>query len=184
MFELYHADCLAVLPSLPAQSIDLVVTDCPYRIVSGGASTIKRRGGREVSGILGGRNGWSDNVRKGKLFAESDIKFDQWLPEIFRVLKPATHCYIMGNARNLTSLQVQAEKVGFKFQNLLIWDKGNVTPNRYYMGAHECILMLRKGSAKTINNMGTSNILRVPNILGNKKHPTEKPVELLSLIHI
>ena len=30
--------------------------------------------------------------------------------------------------------------------------------------------------------MGSSNILRVPNIIGKKKHPSEKPVELLEIM--
>jgi len=29
-----------------------------------------------------------------------------------------------------------------------------------------------------MNNMGSSNIIKIPNIIGKKKHPTEKPVEL------
>lgn len=68
--------------------------------------------------------------------------------------------------------------MGFKFQNIIIWNKGNATPNRYYLNAYEMILMLRKGNAKNINNMGTRNILDIKNIRGNKTHPTEKPVEL------
>ena len=35
---------------------------------------------------------------------------------------------------------------------------------------------------KTSIICGTKNILRIPNILGNKKHPTEKPVDLLKLL--
>lgn len=42
--------------------------------------------------------------------------------------------------------------------------------------------MLRKGGAKNIHNKGTSNILKVPNIIGNKKHPSEKPAELLEIM--
>lgn len=42
--------------------------------------------------------------------------------------------------------------------------------------------MLRKGKAKNINIMGTSNILRIPNIIRNKKHPTEKPYELMQVM--
>lgn len=42
--------------------------------------------------------------------------------------------------------------------------------------------MLRKGKAKNINNMGTKNILKVKNIRKNKKHPTEKPVELMEIL--
>lgn len=37
-------------------------------------------------------------------------------------------------------------------------------------------------SKEYINEMGTKNILKVPNIIGNKKHPTEKPVELMEIM--
>lgn len=181
MIKLYNDDCLAVFPSIPDNSIDLVLTDCPYKIVSGGCRT----NSNEPKGILNRcnkRTDWVSDVRTGKLFQYNDIKFLEWLPEIYRVLKEKSHCYIMINSRNLAELQKQAEKVGFVFQNLLIWHKGNVTPNRYYMQGFECILMLRKGRAKTINNIGTSNILAIPNIIGNKQHPTEKPIELMQIL--
>jgi site-specific DNA-methyltransferase (adenine-specific) len=42
--------------------------------------------------------------------------------------------------------------------------------------------MLRKGAARSINNMGCKNILRVKNIIGKKDHPTEKPVELNKIL--
>ena len=98
---------------------------------------------------------------------------------MYRVMKQNTHSYIMINARNLKELQVECEKVGFEFQQLLVWEKGNATPNRYYLNAYECILMLKKGNAKSINNMGMTNLLKVPNIKGNKIHPTQKPVDLM-----
>lgn len=82
----------------------------------------------------------------------------------------------------MKDLQIEAEKTGFKFQNILIWNKGNATPNRYYLNSYEMILMLRKGNAKNINNMGTKNILDIKNIIGNKTHPTEKPVALNKIL--
>jgi site-specific DNA-methyltransferase (adenine-specific) len=87
----------------------------------------------------------------------------------------------MCNGRNLMRLQSEAEKVGFEYQNHLIWEKGNVTPNRYYMGACEFILMLKKGKARTIRNASCPNILKVKNNVGKKHHPTEKPVELMQI---
>lgn len=88
----------------------------------------------------------------------------------------------MVNARNLKELQTEAEKVGFVFQNLLVWRKQNATPNKYYMNQLEFILMLRKGAAKNVNDMGMSNCLTCPNIMGKGgkgHHPTEKPVALM-----
>ena len=206
MIDLRNNDCLQVLKDIPDKSIDLVVTDCPYKKVSGGCSTgiygsnpggifnkvkeedlVKTRSGyrkansKHIS-LFGCLNDMADDVRKGKMFKYNDIEFKEWLPDIYRILKDNTHCYIMINARNLKDLQIAAEEVGFKFQNLLIWMKNNATPNKYYLNQHECILMLRKGKAKNINNMGTKNILQVNNIIGNKKHPTEKPVELMKIL--
>ena len=171
--NLYNDDCLKVMQSIPDNSVDCVVTDCPYHIVSGGCTNVKNKPGTTF---------YQSNAKSGKLFDNNDIEFEKWLPDVYRVLKDNSHCYIMINGRNLKDLQTQAEKVGFVFQQLLVWNKGNATPNRYYLNACEFILMLRKGGAKNINNMGTKNILSIPNIKGGKSHPTEKPVDLMSIM--
>ena len=185
MIQLINGDCLEEMKKIPDGSIDLIVTDCPYKIVSGGCTKIPFKG--ETSGILTHRQtekrtDWVDDVRSGKMFKYNDLDFSDWLPDLYRVCKEMSHIYIMINSRNLSELQIKAKAVGFTFQNLLIWDKGNVTPNRWYMQGFECILMLRKGKAKNINNLGSSNILRVPNIIGKKLHPTEKPPALLEIL--
>ena len=198
---LYNDDCLNVLKTIESESVDLVVTDCPYHIMGGGCSNdavkigrytepkIDSHGNRFYSdskhislcGILNDANQYT-YTKEGKLFKHNDIEFSEWLPEVYRVLKNGTHCYIMINPRNLKDLWQAAEDVGFVFQNLLVWDKGNATPNKYYLNAYELILMLRKGNARNINEMGTKNILRIPNIIGNKIHPTEKSVELMEVL--
>ena len=175
--KLYNDDCLNVLKNIETESIDLVVTDCPYHIVQGGCTNIPRKD--DCGGIFSRRNTFTQkNAKTGKLFDNNDIEFKDWLPEVYRVLKNGTHCYIMINARNIKDLQQAAEDVGFKFQNILIWYKNNVTPNRYYLNTYEMILMLKKGNARNINNMGTKNVLEIPNILNGKSQPTEKPVRL------
>lgn len=194
--KLYNDDCLNVLKNLPDESVDLIVTDCPYKITAGGVTIEERKD--EVSGVLRKRavsdgtvcsNKWLKKdinnmpcaVRKGKMFEHNEISFTDWLPDVFRVLKNGSHCYIMINGRNLKELQTSAENVGFKFVNLLAWRKNNMTPNKYYMQQLEFVLLLRKGRARNINDMGTSNCLDIPNIIGKKKHPTEKPVELINI---
>jgi site-specific DNA-methyltransferase (adenine-specific) len=167
-----QGDCLELMKKIPDGSVDLVLTDCPYHIVSGGC-TNKGKG----NGIF-----QRENASNGKLFDHNDIAFAEWLPQVFRILKSDSHCYIMINGRNLKELWQTAEQAGFSFQNLLVWEKGNVTPNRYYMNACEFILMLRKGKAKTIKNAGTSSLLKVKNQVGRKYHPTEKPIPLMELL--
>lgn len=188
MIKLYNDDCMNVFKEIESESIDLFITDCPYHIISGGCTNdaVKIGRYRETSGILQHRYVSDDEsitwTRQGKLFKHNEIEFEEWLPEVYRILKPNTHCYIMINPRNLKELWQKAEEAGFVFQNLLVWDKGNTTPNKWYMQAYELILMLRKGKAKNINVLGTKNILRIPNITRKKLHPTEKPVELMKIL--
>jgi site-specific DNA-methyltransferase (adenine-specific) len=181
--RLYNMDCLEGLKLIPDNSIDLVVTDPPYKIVQGGCSN-KAVTINACGGILNKHDG--DNielVKKGKIFNHNEIQFNEWLPEIYRVLKDNSHCYIMINGRNLAELQMEAEKVGFRFHNIIAWDKGNATPNKWYMQRLEFILFLFKGEAKNINNMGTTTLLQVPNIKrGTKLHPTEKPTDLMKIL--
>ena len=83
-----NTDALVALRQLPNESIDCVVTDCPYLIAHRSTSLL--------SGIL-----QAEAVRSGKMFEHNDIKFSEWLPEVYRVLKKGTHCYIMINSRNI-----------------------------------------------------------------------------------
>ena len=145
---LFNNDCLQILEVIPNNSIDLIVTDCPYKVISHGGS--KNPNVKLCGGMLNHDN---DYVKQGKLFKYNSIKFCEWLPIIYDKLKDNSHCYIMISPRNLKELQTESEKVGFKYQQLLIWDKGNSTPTHYYMNSYECILMLRKGNAKDINTM-------------------------------
>ena len=182
---LYNQDCLVGMSDIPNESIDCVVTDMPYKIVGGGCSP----NGGNPKGILKREREYvaddrADVVRAGKLFQHNDIEPSEWLPDVYRVLKRGTHCYIMVNARNLKDLQVEAEKVGFVFQQLLVWKKDNCVMNKYYMNQLEFILMLRKGAAKNVNDMGISNCLSCPNIIGKgeQHHPTQKPVALMEVL--
>ena len=204
-----NSDCLEHMATMDGESVDCVVTDPPYRIIAGGMSENPDspygsldhtlQGTSKPTGVLGRpKHRWVPNselgkkwvkkdgttpcaVSQGKMFEHNDIEFSEWLPPLYRVLKKGTHCYIMINARNLKNLQVAAEAAGFVFQNLLVWDKGNVTPNQFYMQRCEWILMLSKRPARYINNLGSYTLLSVPNPK-NKFHPTEKPVGLMEFL--
>lgn len=168
--ELWHGDCLELMKDIPDKSIDLIVTDPPYKTITGGDSN----GANSIrpKGMLQGNR---------KLFKfQNQIKISEWLPELYRVAKNESHIYIFSNAINLKEMLIESEDVGFKLHNLLVWEKNNCTPSQYYMKNCEYVLFLRKGKAKWINNIGYSKTVHAfNNIIGNKNHPTEKPIDLL-----
>ena len=166
---IFHDDFLA--NTLPNESIDLVVTDPPYKTITGGNNNGKYS--KRPCGML------SNNT---KLFAHQKISISDWMPQIFRVLKNGSHCYIFSNALNLREMLNESDEAGFKLHNLLVWQKNNCTPSQYYMKNCEYILFLRKGKAKWINDIGGSKTVhQFNNIIGEKLHPCEKPTELLKM---
>ncbi len=170
--ELMCGDCLELMESIPTESVDLVLTDPPYRMnhTTGGTKSI-------------GMNGkWQGRIKAGNTVMgfDYDIKFSSWLPEVFRVLKNSGHCYIFCNDKNVQELLNEATAAGFRESNILVWIKNNACPNRYYMKNCEFVIFLYKGNAKPIRNMGDKAAMNCNNINGKgKHHPTEKPVELL-----
>lgn len=170
MNSLYNEDCLNILKNMPDNSVDLIVTDPPYRVISGGNKNEKWK------------SGWNSSVlsrNDGKIFDHNNIKFSEWIPEAFRVLKNDSDFYCMTNVMNVKEIITEAEKAGFKLHNILVWEKNNATANRWYMKNCEFTLYFYKGNAKTINNPGSKQVHQFNNILGEKQHPTEKPVELM-----
>lgn len=173
--QLIQNDCLAVLKDIPNDSIDLIVTDPPYKVTS-----------RGNAGNSGGMMQKKLSM-KGKIFQFNDIKPQNYLPEFYRVLKDGSHFYLMTNHVNLQEMLNVATECGFKFIKSLIWNKGNKIMGQFYMSQFEYILFFRKGKGIKINNCGTSDILNVPNKKtkdeeGNNLHDTEKPVELMEIL--
>ena len=153
----------------PNESVDLLLTDPPYKMnhSTGGCTNI------------GFKNRWQGNIKAGNTVMgfDTNIKFTDWLSEVYRILKPNSHAYVFVNDKNIQELLNVSTQIGFRESNILVWYKNNCTPNRYYMKNCEFIIFLYKGNAKPINDMSSKCVMEYTNISGrNKLHPTEKPL--------
>lgn len=174
MISLYNTDAIKWLKTLDNDSVDLIVSDPPYRVQQHGASGL--------GGIFKIKTG-AEKELNNKLFKHNEVKVTDYASELFRILKPDNHCYIMTNDFNLINFLNVFTDVGFHFTKLIIWDKQNKIANPYYMQQVEYILFMSKGRTKQINNCGTSNLLSISNMANKKNdHPTEKPVELMEIL--
>lgn len=173
--QLICGDCIDTLAKIQSESVDLLITDPPYRVTS-----------RGNAGNSGGMLQKEIN-RKGQVFTHNDIDCEVYAPEFYRILKDGSHCYVMTNHVNLIHMLNTFTSAGFHFIKSLVWDKGNKIMGQYYMSQFEYILFFRKGKGVRINNCGTSDILSVKNVKtkgedGKNLHDTEKPVELMQIL--
>lgn len=164
--RLILGDCLAVMPLLG--KVDAVVTDPPYLLTYGGHH-----------GSLGGKLSVENYDNKGGI-VDCDLDWDDFMPHLFAALGDQGHAYVMANNRHVQNLLNSAERAGLKFHNLLVWNKGTATPNRWYMKNLEFTGFFYKGKAFFINDCGSTQLHEVPNPRGID-HPTPKPPELFGV---
>src|SRR6188474_1039486 len=111
-FQLGRSDAVAWLRTLPADSVDLVVTDPPYESLEKhrAIGTTTRLKHSKASS-----NDWFSifhNDRFPELFAE-----------VYRVLRRNTHFYLFCDPETMFVAKPLGEQAGFKFWKPLIWDK-------------------------------------------------------------
>ncbi len=111
-FHLSQSDAVAWLRALPAESVDLVITDPPYESLEKhrAIGTTTRLKHSKASS-----NDWFSifhNDRFPELFAE-----------VYRVLRRNTHFYLFCDPETMFVAKPLAEAAGFKFWKPLIWDK-------------------------------------------------------------
>jgi len=164
--KIYNMDCIEWMKLIPDWSIDCIITDPPYKVIT----WWKNLWIWKPSWILTENNQLMKNIPY----------FYEWLPQCYRVLKESSHIYLMTNMLNLKNMMIETEKAWFYIHNILIWKKNNATPNKWYMKNCEYIIFAKKWKSKFINNCG-SKVVEMFNNTKNKLHPTEKPIELIEM---
>src|SRR5215510_11217725 len=167
-FQIGHGDAVAWLRTLATGAVDLVVTDPAYESLEKhrAVGTTPRLKHSKASS-----NDWFNifpNARFGELFAE-----------IYRVLKPESHFYLLCDAETMFVAKPEAEKAGFKFWKPLVWDKCTIGMGYHYRARYEFVLFFEKGKRR-LNDLGVPDIIEVPRIRGG--YPAEKPAELADVL--
>ena len=191
--KILQGDCIEMMKSLPARSIDLIFADPPYNLQLGGDLT--RPDNSKVNGV-------EDEWDKFSSFAEYDRFSRAWLLEAKRLLKDDGAIWVIGSYHNIFRLGAQLQDLGFWILNDIVWRKTNPMPNfrgRRFTNAHETMIWASKSeSAKYRFNYDAMKALnedlqmrsdwtiplctggeRLKNSEGQKAHPTQKPEALL-----
>ncbi|MDF3413268.1 site-specific DNA-methyltransferase [Sulfitobacter sp. M57] len=166
--RLILGDMREVLPLLDAKA-DLIVTDPPYLLTSGGT----------VEQSMGGMFAHEKYANDGALM--DVMPWHEMGGPLFRACAANADCYVMSNDKNIFAAGGAFLGAGWQFHNLLVWDKVRATRNRWYMKNLEFTLYLWKGLAdpKGINDCGSKQLFTL-NAPKRGDHETEKPVPLFS----
>jgi site-specific DNA-methyltransferase (adenine-specific) len=162
------ADAVTWLRTLPAASVDLVITDPPYESLEkhrAVGTTTRLKISKSSS------NAW---------FAVfPNARFPELFVEIYRVLKPNTHFYLFCDPETAFIAKPMAEAAGFRFWKPLVWDKKSIGMGYHYRSRYEFILFFEKGKRR-LRDLSVADIIPVPRIRNG--YPSEKPVELTEVL--
>ncbi|MBL7190308.1 hypothetical protein ISS30_01310 [bacterium] len=173
--KVFNCDNKEIFSLLPDNSIDLIVTDPPYK---------DYQSNRPIA-----------NPKQKKII-ESDFNLPHFISQSARVLKEGAHFYCWCDHFTFSRIfQEIANNTVLKYKNCLIWVKNNHGSGDLkgdYAPQHEFIIYAVKGKGKPLNGKRKPNVFykvgkygieffkKVPN--PKFKHGTSKPVEILKLL--
>lgn len=146
-------DCIEVMARMPAESVDMVLTDPPY------VCDYHDRSGRTVA---------------------NDNRADWLVPafaEISRLMKPDTLCISFYGWTAVDSFMAAWRAAGLRPVAHLVFCKGYASSSGHFQARHENAFALAKGRpalpAEPLSDVSGWVYT------GNRLHPTEKPVDVL-----
>lgn len=144
--SIINEDCLTFIPTLPNESIDIIVTDPPYAISSGNKLAMKNV--KKQKGFGGDWNIINEDWDTF-FFLDYCVLIEKMLIESYRVLKPTGTMFVCGTYHNIGIINYYAIKTNFNIINEIIWYKRNAFPNlsqKCLTASHENILWLSKSN--------------------------------------
>lgn len=175
---LYLGDALALMAEVPSASIDAVVTDPPY--CSGSVSEASRAAakGQGLRSENITRFGWFKGDNMGTAGLVFLLRSIAW--EAQRILKPSGSLLMFCDWRMLPNLAPAIESSGLRYQNMIVWDKGNAGLGLGFRAQHELVMHFTNG-APEYHNKSASNIIRAKRVTADEReHQTQKPADLMA----
>jgi site-specific DNA-methyltransferase (adenine-specific) len=182
--ELWHGDCMEVLPLLPRA--DAVITDPPYS--SGGmvrgdrmqATNQKYSGWGGGAGTEASEHTFTGDTRDQRAFL---TWCTLWLGQLQRLANTGAHLLAFTDWRQLPTMTDAVQCGGWVWRGLLVWDKGIARPMKGRFRNHvEYMVWASNGPIDGDANPVYLDCVfnRPPPPSAGRNHLTEKPEELMA----
>ncbi len=196
--QILGGDCIEIMNSLPAESVDLIFADPPYNLQLKG--DLHRPDNSLVDAV-------DDEWDQFSSFSVYDKFTRDWLRAARRLLKPNGAIWVIGSYHNIFRVGASLQDAGYWILNDVIWRKSNPMPNfrgKRFTNAHETMIWAGKSeeskytfnyeALKALNDdvqMRSDWVIpicnggeRLKDENGDKAHPTQKPQALLHRVLI
>lgn len=174
-FNVLNDDAFNVLKNIPDHSIDLILTDPPYNLSPYSTGNMKFSWRKEIN---------NDLAEWDRDFNPAELKDD-----FLRILKPSGNIMAFCSYNLIGKWHETFDPLFDTFQ-FFVWHKTNPVPKFRKAGfLNSCELIVcmwnkehnwNFGKQNEMHNFFESPICMNPERLKNPKHPTQKPVALLS----
>ena len=192
--QIVQGDCVEIMQSLPADSVDLIFADPPYNLQL--RNRLHRPNMTEVDAV-------TDDWDQFDSFAAYDEFTQAWLSACQRVLKPSGSIWVIGSYHNIFRVGRIMQDIGYWILNDVLWIKTNPMPNFRgvrFTNAHETLIWASTGEGRsyTFNHKAMKRLNqdkqmrsdwwllplatggeRLRDEEGQKAHSTQKPESLL-----
>lgn len=170
------ADCLEYHQTMPSAFVDLVHTDPPYNISTGGK--VSKDHGKIVNTDFGD---W-DKFAEGEYDAFIELVFREYM----RILKQGGSAYVWLDRAYVGVAWRIAKRCGLTPKNIIAVVKRNPVPGimsrNNWRSGYEAVLYMTKGKANTFNFIAQEKMVNVMYYCIGKHetdHPTEKPLDIV-----
>ena len=168
---LYLSDCIDILPTI--DPMDAIVTDPPY------SSGARRDAQRAVRGSM------IRSMEDEDWFSHDAMTtwgFSWFIRSAFGLIRErlieGAHIYVFIDWRQTPNVYGMLEACGYRVNHCLVWRKTSFGMGAYWRNQHENIVFASRGMPLEMASHAHGSVLDAP-IVRDRKHPTEKPVELI-----
>lgn len=152
--HLHLGNCINVMQSIPANSVDLILTDPPYLV------NYRDRTGRRIIGD--NQSNWLEPA-----FAE-----------MYRVLRPHRFAISFYGWNHVDKFMTAWRRAGFRIVGHFVFSKHYASKTGFTQARHECAYLLAKGNPIYVNH-ALPDVMPWGQYTGNRYHPTQKPLDIL-----
>jgi site-specific DNA-methyltransferase (adenine-specific) len=164
---MYNGDCLRIMPNLPDECANIILTDPPYGIDF--------------------QSAWPTEKSKRKPKIKNDKHpFIWFLHDAFRLCKSDGGCVLCFTRDDVCEIfKTAIQCAGFTIKSVIVWDKqvhgmGNLKSQ--FAPQHELIIFATKGKYQ-FPDKRPHDVISIQRISpSNLLHPNEKPIELLEYL--